>query len=354
MPSERTAAERNGRTTSRRRLGWTALVGALVLAVSVVVSACGGSESDSEAGGESGGDKSVAMFAYSLQDPWGIAQAEAAEETAKKEGVSLKVFDGGSEADKQLNQVEDAVASGQYEGMIISPIDGQGIAPGVEDADAEDIKVICTGSPCGPDGAVATPQVEGQLAYVGVTSDVDGEIQGELVVEYCETRPSCEVGYIEGFASSNTDQARLKTFEEAISKSPNAKLVATAEGGYEKAPSLKVAQDMIQAHPNIAVIAGASDNMVEGAQQAAEAAGKEIAFVGNAASEQGVAKVAAGEWLGDTVWLPRTETEVSVQMLVEALEGEEVPDSVEIREKSPIGPAVTKQNAAEFEAQWGQ
>jgi len=324
------------------------------IALTGAVAACGSSDSSSGGSAVDKQDMSLAMFAYAYDDPWGVAQAESAEETAKEAGVDLKVFDAAGDAGKQFNQVQDAVASGQFDGFVVSAVDGAGISAAIEDAAAQDIQTVCIGAPCGPDGNGLKPQVDGEIAYVGVTGKVDGEVQGDLVKQFCKDKDPCQVAYIPGFASSPVDGARLDAFKSTVGEDKNIDVVATAEGGYDQRQAFQVTQDMLQANPDIDLIAAADDGMALGVEQAANEAGKDVAIIGNAASKEGVKRVAAGEWLGTSVWLPRSEAREGTNILIDSLSGKtDFPTAVDIRKKSTVGPVVTQENAADFQSEWG-
>jgi ribose transport system substrate-binding protein len=326
-------------------------IGALVCATGIAAG-CGSDNGGGGSGGGSNDNVALAVFPYAFGNPYAEAQMAAIKATAAKMGASIKMFDSGFDAAKQMNQVQDAVASGRYKGIIIAPDDGSAIAPAIEDAASRQVKVVCIGSPCGSDPTSLEPQVDGQLAYVGVSSGADGPIQAKLFADACKGKTTCKVAYILGLASNTSEAARTAALKEALKQYPNVKLVATAEGKFDKQASFKVAQDLLQAHSDLDAIGSGSDQMTLGAEQAAKEAGRKIALVGNAASAEGVKAVQEKRWVGTSVWLPRTEAEVGTQLLIDAIHGETVAKSVDVRTKSPIGDAVTQDNAAEFTAQW--
>lgn len=322
------------------------------------IAGCGG-ESDSAsngATGTSGGEAekvSVAMFPYAFGNPYAEANIEAAKAKAEQLGVELELFDSGFDASKQFNQVQDAVASGKYQGLLISPDDGVSIAPAIEDAGAQGIPVVCIGSPCGSDPTSLEPQIDGQLGYVGVSADKDGEIQADLVAKACDGIDPCNVAYILGTATLTSETARTNALKAKLKEHPNVKLVATVEGKFDRQESYKAAQNVLQGNDDLHVIATGSDQMTLGAEQAADEAGRDIALIGNAASAEGVQAVAEKRWVGTSVWLPATEAELGLEMLVNEIRGEgDVAGSIDVRTESPIGDAVTAQNAKSFDAQW--
>lgn len=334
------------------------VLGGLIAGLAALTAAgCGGAASGTTgaASGQSstaGKHVTLAVFPYAFANPYASANIAAIKAQAARMGASIKMFDSGFDAGKQLNEVEDAIASGKYAGMIISPDDGNAIAPGIQDAGAHGIKVVCIGSPCGPDAASVQPQVKGELAYVGVSAAKDGAIQAKLFAEACKGKNPCKVAYILGLASNSSETARTNALKQALKRYPNVKLVGTVEGKFDRQASYQAAQNLLQAHTDLAAIGSGSDQMTLGAEQAAKEAHRHIALIGNAASAEGVAAVRAGRWFGTSVWLPQTEAKIGTQIVIDALRGKKVPSSVDVRTKSPIGPAVTRRNATRFNAQW--
>jgi ribose transport system substrate-binding protein len=337
------------------KLRW-AISTAAVLVLAVVLAACGGDDKNSGGGGGGGGDKkplNIAVFTYSFDNTYANAYIDVVNNEAKKLGVTVKLFDGKFDAATQIGQVNDAIASGTYDGLAIAPVDGVGVIPAIKDAAAADTPVVCFGSPCGKDPATIEPQVDGQIAYIGVNAAEDGAIIADLMGEACKDVDPCEAGYLQGFAANTSDIARLAQLKDGLKEHPNVKLVAVAEGQFDQAASFKVTQDILQAHPNLKVIASGGDQMTFGAEEAAKQAGVDgVGFIGNTASTEGIQATRDGRWFGSPVWLPKTEAKLALNTLVADIRGEKKGQSIDVRERSPVGPAVTRDNAADWDGQW--
>ena len=76
-----------------------------------------------------------------LNNPFFVSLAEGAEESAEKEGVKLAVADAGDDSAKQQNDIEDLI-SRNISVLIVNPVDSDAVAPAVQNAVSQGIKVI--------------------------------------------------------------------------------------------------------------------------------------------------------------------------------------------------------------------
>ncbi|MGH2618237.1 MAG: substrate-binding domain-containing protein, partial [Thermomicrobiales bacterium] len=127
-------------------------------------------------------------------------------------------------------------------------------------------------------------------------------------------------------------------------------------GEYLAETALPVAQDVLQANPDIDVIASSGDQMIVGAEQAVQDAGltDQVALVGNGGSEIAVTAVREDRWFGTAAAYPRSEGEVATDYVIRAIRGEELePIGLGSQDLSEgFGPLVNQDNADEFEPEW--
>jgi ribose transport system substrate-binding protein len=330
------------------------VITALLVALVGLVAGCGSSDSSSTgSGGAEGGGHEIAYFNLSFTNTYMQAVQEGIEETAKKDGDSVQAFDGEFNSGKQLNQIRDALATGRYDGFIISPVDGIGIATAIRQAEADEIPVVCTTTACGPDQGSLEAQLPGVAAHVGVSPVEEGVNTAEMISGACADTNPCEVAWIPGTKSIPTDIARNETLEKELEKDANVDLVAVEEGGFLAGPAREATQTILQAHPNVSVIATAGDQMTAGAEAAVKQAGKtdQVALVSNAGSKQGVEAVRDGRWYGTTAWPALLEGKLALETIVANLNGEETPNSIDVQKE--IGfTTITKDNADEYTPEW--
>lgn len=298
----------------------------------------------------------LAFFMAAAANSYAQAQLEGVQEIAEAMNATVDTFDGRFDAQVQYSQLQDAIASGQYDGFIVSPNDGNALMPVIEEAIAEGIVVACVLAPCGPSFDTLEPQVEGQLLYAGIPFKQNGADIGELVVQACEGKDPCQVAYIPGLPGLPLETARLEGFQSVVGQQEHIDLTVTSAGEYLAETALPVAQDVLQANPDLDVIASSGDQMIVGAEQAVDDAGLtgQVALIGNGGGQTAVDAVREGRWFGTAAAYPRSEGEVAADYVIRAVRGEAIePVGLGTADLSDgFGALITQENADEFEAEW--
>ena len=334
-----------------RRVGLAAL--AAVLMAGVV--ACGDS-------GDSGGDGTTGAttahgargaelaFLVPVQNGYIQAQVDGAKAVAARRGASIKtVFAADGDPAKQINQLRDAVASGQYDGLIVNPIAPQ-LKPSIEAAAKAGLPLAVIGSWLGSDPLEVTP-----VPGVAVTAGQPGmaRVEGfvEMLTSACGEDP-CDVGWIMGLPIP-ADTATLDAVKAQLASHANIRIVATGVGRFQTGPARTVAADMLRAHPEIDVIVANSDDMTRGAELAAQAAGRDdVELIGAGASKDGCAAVEAGRWFGTANDVPTEYGVAAADGLLNTLDDPaRVDQVVDPLEQSGFGPASTS-GGGKCPAQW--
>jgi ribose transport system substrate-binding protein len=143
--------------------------------------------------------------------------------------------------------------------------------------------------------------------------------------------------------------------KSVLADSPNVELVAEQEGAdYARDTGLKVAQNILQANPDLDVLVTSGDQMTLGAEQAVEDAGlsDQVALIGNGGSEPGVQAVQEGRWFGTVALVPYSAGQAAAEQAINAVRGEPVETVVLSTDLSNVGALITQDNADQFEAQW--
>jgi ribose transport system substrate-binding protein len=327
---------------------------ALLLAAGSVLTACA---DDSGASGTEGGDDPVRVaFFAPLANTYVEATTKGMQEVAKRDGAEITRFDTGFDASKQFSQVQDAITQGQFDAFIIIPLDSVGLVPAVEEAIDQGIKVVNTDLVLGPDATTSQPQVEGQAgSVVNPPSDrADRMIEG--IVAACEGLDPCNVGFMAGEPSLDFEQEVKKRLDELSESQPNIDVKAYQSGhGYVAQPAIGIAQNMLQANPDLHVLSVSSDQASAGAEEAIKDAGKagDIRLVSSGGSCPAVDAVKEGRWFATVIDLPRTEGRLGMEIAIDAvrgdLEGSKGMNPMDTLDRDPF---VTKENAEGFECEW--
>jgi ribose transport system substrate-binding protein len=336
-------------------------LGGLLGAAALIVAACGTAATTAPTSGPTDAASTapsatadnrtleLAYISFAVANSYDAPMLAAAQASAAAGNAKITVFDGNLNPATQTTQLQDAIASGKYDGIVLQPVYGPALVQGAKDAIAAGIAVGNIDQILGDDNTTAEPQVEGLSANVVFVPSELGRKIGELVVEACADSNPCNVGYIYSVKVAALDTTLREAFDEAISVNPNIKVVAEGESFYTTALGLKASQDMIAAHDDLTVITGA-DQAITGAVQAVADAGMKdqirlVGYGGGAIAFQGIA---SGERYGTVMQAPATEGRVGIQQLIEAIRTGTPAPGVDVLADLPDGGVVTADNVETF------
>jgi len=291
----------------------------------------------------------IAYLSFAVANSYDAPMLAAARAAADAGNANLTVFDGNLNPATQTQQLQDAIASGKYDGILLQPVYGPALVPGAEQAIAAGIAIGNIDQILGDDNTTADSQVDGQLVNVVFVPSELGRKIGEMVVEACADLNPCEVGYIWSVKAAALDATLKQAFDEATSVNPNIKIVAEGESFYTTPAGLAAAQNMLASHPEIDVITGA-DQAITGAVTAVADAGlkdkvKLVGYGGGAIAFQGIK---AGERYGTVMQAPATEGGLGTQMFIDAIRSGEAQPGIDVLADLPDGGVVTAENVDQF------
>ena len=300
----------------------------------------------------------VAFFAASSQNGFNAAVWEGVNAAAQERGIEAVLFDGEFNAEVQLAQVQDAVATGDFDGFVILANDTVGIGSAISEAYAEGIPTVTTLFPIGPDLTTLEPQVEGIVGTVASPPAEGAMLEANEVVTFCADKDPCNVIILIGQLQFPFDNVRFEAFNEVLDQHENIEVVAFGEGNYDRDQSLTVMQDLLQSNPDVHAILSNADQHLSGAEIAIVEAGlplEELFLIGAGATQDAVDAVREGRWDATYANFPRTMGEAALGILAAELAGEEHETIVDMDVFAPIGPILTTellQENPDFEAEW--
>ena len=329
-----------------------AVVAGLVLAA---CSSGGGTSSSSSAPASGGKPLSIAYLSFAVENSYDAPMLAAAQAVAADNHATLKVFDAYNSPQTQFSQLQNVIASGQYQGIILQPIFGTGLITLVKQAISRGVKVVNMDQILGPNLATDKPQVPGLSANVTFVPTEIGTKLGNLVVQACKAHNlnPCNVGYLYDIKASALDVAIHGAFAKAIGSDPAVKVSAEGQSFFSPTVGLTAVQNMLHANPNLNLIVG-SDQGIEGGAQAITAAHKtgKVILVGYGASAAALQGVAAGAWYGDVAQAPASEGRLAVTAMIKALRDGKNSGGIDPVAGLPNQGVVTKANASQFTAEW--
>lgn len=285
-------------------------------------------------------DYKIAFLASSSQNGYNQAVFEGIKAKAAELGnVEVEIFDGEFNATKQFSQVEDLVASKQFQGMIIVPNDTVGIANAVEEATGAGLKVATALFPIGPKLDTLEPQVPGLVATVAYDPAVGAKAGAEGVVKFCEGKDPCNTVILIGQKIYPFDNLRYQTYLDTFASHPNIKIVATVEGNYDPDQSMTGMQDVLQAHSDIHAVLSNADQHLVGAEIAIDDAGLDLASLylsGGGASQIAIEAIREGKWDATVADYPVSMGSAALEQVVNALEGKPVTPAIDAATILPL------------------
>jgi ribose transport system substrate-binding protein len=224
----------------------------LLLACGLIIAAC-------QSGGS--GQKRVGVSLLTKEHEF-YRQLEAGfESEAKQKRFALLVTSGEFDLAKQQAEIDNFIVQ-HVDAIVVCPVDSRGIGPAIERARAAGIPVFTADI-----RAYGAPVV----AHVGSNSLEGGRLAAQFLTR--AINDSGAVGVI-GQPEVQTGLDREVGFKDELTHHPRVRLVASLNGGGVRDRALKAAEDMLQAHPDLAGIFAINDESALGALAAAKARGK--------------------------------------------------------------------------------
>ena len=225
-------------------------------------SATGGSSATSPAG-DAKSRPLVAVSLLTLTNPFFKDMGNAMEAEGAKENFQVEVVAGELDPSRQNDQVKDFLVR-KAAAIVLTPCDSKSIGAAISQANAAGVPVFTADVAATADGAkvvchIATDNLEG------------GRVAGRAAVELLGGKGTVA---IINHPEVESGLMREKGFEEEVAKAPGIKIVAKLAGSGARDKSFSVAQDILQAHPDLDLIFAINDPTALGAIAAIEKAGK--------------------------------------------------------------------------------
>ncbi len=228
----------------------------------------------------------IAIVVKNTTNPFLLKSIVGAEKAAADMGfecISLAPATQDSLED-QVKLIEDAIQQG-VQGIILHPIDSNGIMPAIRKCDEAGIPVACIGTPAANETFMRT----------GVDYTETGVTIATMVAEKLGGKGKLII--LEGPPGAQNAQERLAGIKKALESYPDIEVVASQTTNFKRTEGMQVTENLLQKYPDVNAIIGCNDESSLGAIQALKAAGLEGkvvigSFDGN---QDGSAAIKAGE-----------------------------------------------------------
>lgn len=301
----------------------------------------GGAAQESKTEDASAQTYKVAYFPNTMNNTFQVCIDETLKSGCEKMGWEYTCYDSDYDLNTQLNQMADAVTVG-YDAVIVIPVDSAGIRDGLQNFKDAGMKIVNI------DTAVADEDME----FVDLFITTDCYKAGVLLGKQCAS------DYPDGAKIAILDTPwnesacdRVDGFKEGLGSDPKYEIVAQQDGESALDASMKCAEDILTANPDIDVFFCVNGPSGLGVSSAAAAAGYQngdIAIYCVDASPDDKAAFLDGQLKCLAAQVPIQEAEKALELLPKLLNGEAL-DETEIYLDSHL---VSKEEAEATAGSW--
>ncbi len=224
---------------------------------------------------KSQGEKVGVLISSTSNEFWGTMKTRY-EEAAEAAELDIEVFEASAEddAEGQLDALNTMVGM-DFDVIILSPINGTNLIPGIVAANEKDIKVINLGP--GVDEA-ALADAGGRLdAKITVNFEEQGQTVAKDIVERLDGEG--QVAILEGLAGAAQSEGRVKGAEDVFAENEGIELVASQDCNWDTDTAYEATKDIMTANPDVKAIFACNDNLALAAVQALNEMGIEGVYV---------------------------------------------------------------------------
>lgn len=285
----------------------------------------------------------IGVLNVGKQFPVVAAMDMGMEQAANDMNLTILYGDGQGDAQKQIAQFEDFLAQ-KPDGIVLVALDANAVIPQVEAAAAQGVPVLTCWNDLG--GA----PVENYPPSVALITFDEIENGRRIAREVLDLLPDGgKVAIIEGAAGFQASVDRSTGFKEVLAENSKIEIVSSQPGNWTREGALAVAENVLQAHPDLNVIYAHDDSMALGAVDALRNAEilDQVKVFGLGAQAQAVDAIKAGELFGTLDYGPREQMYGCMKAMVMSLEGVKLPSEIWFP-----APPVTATNSDQFQFDW--
>ncbi|MCW2839175.1 MAG: hypothetical protein JWR55_658 [Aeromicrobium sp.] len=297
----------------------------------------------------------VAFSGYGKGFDYSVPEFAAAKDMAKELGIEVDEFDPSGDPQKQVGQLQDIMASGKYNAVVVYPLSPDLTCDLLtEQMPKRGILTAAIGNPACTDDATT-----GSAGMVTTIPDTGGTdyVFPSWAEEIAKREKGGTALVVTGLALDIGAKLSGDAVKDVFPKY-DLKLAALMRTDFSQADALQKVQDGLQAHPDTTVIASSFPEGTQAALTAVKAAGLQdkVAVYDFGANELALDEIADGGVQGGSPFYPYTKVKAAFAALQLARHGVEVDryypySGHAVESMRPAGAKtmfVTKDNVAEF------
>lgn len=255
-----------------------------------------------------------------MNNPFFIILEQSIRDEVEANGDKLITMDPAMDVAKQINQIEDLITQG-IDAIFLNPVDWEGIRPALVALKNADIPII--------NFDTEVKDMEYVTAYAGSDNKNAGYVCG---VDLVKRFPNGGNIVVLDSPTMNSINDRIAGFMEAI-EGKGFTIVAQQDAKGDLPTSMRITEDILQAHSNIVAIMGGNDPTALGALAACKAANRpEILIYGVDGSPEAKAEIASGsQFVGSGAQSPISIGVESVKLAYKVLNDEPYEERVPVQ-----------------------
>ncbi|ORC30257.1 LacI family transcriptional regulator [Marispirochaeta aestuarii] len=273
-----------------------------------------------EGGREADSGYTFGYTCMTMNNPFFIILEQSIRDKVEANGDKLITMDPAMDVAKQINQIEDLITQG-IDAIYLNPVDWEGIRPALVALKDAGIPII--------NFDTEVKDMEYVTAYAGSDNKNAGYVCGaDLVKRF----PNGGNIVVLDSPTMNSINDRIAGFMEAI-KGKGFTIVAQQDAKGDLPTSMRITEDILQAHPDIKAIMGGNDPTALGALAACKAANRtDILIYGVDGSPEAKAEIASGsQFVGSGAQSPISIGVESVKLAYKVLNNEAYEERIPVK-----------------------
>ena len=224
-------------------------------------------ESKDEAKTEDGAEKKDGGYVIGLAmntqtNPFFVDVKDGVQKAADEHGIELYITDAQDDPTIQMKDVENLITKNP-DAIIIDTCDSDAIVSSIEACNEAGIPVFTM------DREANGGDVVSHIGYDAIKS---GKLAGQFLVDSLGGKG--KIVELQGIMGTNVAQQRSEGFNSVIAENPDMEIVACQVADFDRAKAMSVMENILQANPEIDGLYAANDEMLLGALEAMDAAGR--------------------------------------------------------------------------------
>jgi ABC-type sugar transport system substrate-binding protein len=266
-------------------------------------------------------DLKIAVSLPDMSFPFFIHMAQQIQdEAAQIGGISVEVFDGKNQTGTQNDDLQ-KVIDGEFDGLLVAPINATTLAPAVQAVIDADIPVVTV------DRSISGVEV---LAHVSADNVRGGEAQGNLILQLFPN--GAKVFNIQGTPGATPAIARNRGLLNVLRGKDAYPITFEKTGNFNAEDGKKVVAEGLDSAGTPDVISCANDGMALGAIEVLKERGLigKVAVIGYDALPEALMAIQNGEMTGTVEQFPGGQSREALNILITFVREGSEPAQVEI------------------------